>query len=82
MFAYYSKWLQDFSDKLQPLATATRFPLDKKALDAFNLLKRELEEATLHIIDENLSQVGAIITSSQHISNIYLCYTNTKSINN
>ena len=54
MFAYYSKWIQDFSDKIRPLASADKFPLDNNALDAFNLLKRELEEATLHTIDESL----------------------------
>ena len=54
MLAYYSKWIQDFSDKIRTLASAGKFPLDNNALDAFNLLNRELEEATLHIIDENL----------------------------
>lgn len=54
MFAYYAKWIQDLSDKIQPLATAKEFPLDDKALDAFNLLERELEETTLHSVDENL----------------------------
>ena len=53
MFAYYARWIQDFSSKIQPLAKAKRFPLDEKAIKAFNLLKGELETATLHSIDEN-----------------------------
>lgn len=40
MFAYYAKWIQDFSDKIQPLAAAKKFSLDDKALDASNLLRK------------------------------------------
>ena len=47
MFAYYARWIQDFSGKIQPLARAKRFPLDEDALQAFSLLKEELERATL-----------------------------------
>ena len=53
MFAYYAKWIPKFSDKIQPLVNATSFPLDKSALSAFELLKKELERATLHSIDES-----------------------------
>jgi hypothetical protein len=54
MFAYYAKWIPNFSDKIRPLMQATTFPLDKAALSAFNTLKKELEGATLHSIDETL----------------------------
>ena len=54
MFAYYAKWIPNFSDKMQPLAQAIKFPLDEKALNAFTILKKELEEAALHSIDESL----------------------------
>ena len=54
MFAYYAKWIPNFSDKMQPLSQATKFPLDEKALDAFTTLKKELEEAALHSIDVSL----------------------------
>jgi len=53
MFAYYAKWIPNFSDKIQPLVNATFFPLNKSALSAFKLLKNELERATLHSIDES-----------------------------
>jgi hypothetical protein len=53
MFAY-AKWIPNFSDKIRPLTQATTFPLDKEALSAFNTLKKELEGATLHSIDETL----------------------------
>ena len=53
MFAYYAKWIPNFSDKIQPLVNATSFPLDESALSAFGQLKKELERATLHSIDES-----------------------------
>jgi len=53
MFDYYAKWIPNFFDKIQPLVNTTSFPLDKSALSAFELLKKVLERATLHSIDEN-----------------------------
>ena len=54
MFAYYAKWIPNFSDKIRPLVEATNFPLEETALSAFNMLKKELEKATLQSIDESL----------------------------
>ena len=54
MFAYYAKWIPEFSNKIQPLANAKTFPLESSALAVFNNMKKELETATLHSIDENL----------------------------
>ena len=54
MFAYYAKWIPNFSDKIRPLTQATTIPLDNAALSAFNILKKELESATLYSIDESL----------------------------
>lgn len=54
MFAYYAKWIQNFSQKIQPLVNTRKFPLDERALKAFDELKMELEAATLHSVDENL----------------------------
>ena len=53
MFPYYVKWIPNFSDKIQSLVNATSFPLDESALSAFDLLKKELERATLQSIDES-----------------------------
>ena len=47
----------NFSDKITPLAQATTFPLESPALSVFNMLKKELEGATLHSIDESLPYV-------------------------
>ena len=55
MFAYYAKWIDRFADKVRPLANANVFPSSKdiKALQAFQLLKQELESAALHSIEES-----------------------------
>lgn len=54
MFAYYAKWIPEFSEKIQPLVKVDRFPLEEKALKAFNTLKSELCRVILWAIDENL----------------------------
>jgi len=54
MFAYYAKWIPNFSNKIQPLINTTTFPLNPTALNAFRLVKKELETATLQAIDESL----------------------------
>ncbi|XP_064081956.1 uncharacterized protein LOC135198315 [Macrobrachium nipponense] len=54
MFAYYAKWIQNFSAKIQPLARVKKFPLNEEALHVFELIKQELEGATLHSVDENV----------------------------
>ena len=53
MFAYYANWIPNFSDKIQPLVNDTSFPLDESVPSAFDLLKKELERATLQPIDES-----------------------------
>ena len=54
MLSYYAKWISQFSDKIKPLIEVTTFPLDHRALAAFNLLKKEFAEVTLSSIDEDV----------------------------
>ncbi|XP_077968990.1 uncharacterized protein LOC120332989 [Styela clava] len=53
LFAYYSKWISKFSEKLKPLSTTTSFPLKGKALSSFNQLKADLLKACLGCIYED-----------------------------
>ena len=55
MFSYYAKCVSQFSEKVYPLVHAKSFPLDDDAMKAFEKLKKELENAALHTIDESLS---------------------------
>ena len=68
MFAYYAKWISNFSDKIRPLKCAKSFPLDSAACASFELLKGELARATLHSIDENLPFTVECDTSETAVS--------------
>ena len=49
LFAYYAKWIPDFSSKIQP---SEEFPLSTQAENALKAVKKELEVASLNPIDE------------------------------
>ena len=53
-FSYYSAWISNFSEKLKPLIQATKFPLPEEAVTAFENLKKEVEDAVVVAIDEDL----------------------------
>ena len=52
-FAYYAKWIANFSDKIRPLNNARSFPIPEDAMTAFENLKQELGVVTLMAIDED-----------------------------
>ena len=55
LFAYYAKWISNFSEKIQPLSKAlTYHVLCKEAIDSFNTLKGDMESAALRPIDEGV----------------------------
>ena len=53
LFAYYSKWIPNFSDKVAPLVRNTKFPLDEACKSAFEKLKIDIEQSVVVAIDEN-----------------------------
>ena len=55
MFSYYAQWISQFSDKIKPLVTTSKFPLSKEAVYAFNVLKNDLVNVVLGVIDNELS---------------------------
>ena len=68
LYAYYAKWIPEFSLKIHPLVNTTEFPLSQNALDAFNTVKKELEFATLNPIDETARFVVECDASDTTIS--------------
>ena len=54
MFSYYAKWIKCFSDKIHVLNNVDKFPFKQIEIDAFKNLKRELAEAAMQPIDENI----------------------------
>ena len=57
MFAYYSQWIQNFSDKAYPLIHNKTFPLTEDVEQVFDSLKKELENAVLMTFDPKVPLV-------------------------
>lgn len=57
MFAYYSQWIPQFSDKINPLVKNKTFPLPPHVNRAFEQLKTALEDAMITTIDYNIPLV-------------------------
>ena len=54
LFAYYSKWIPRFSDRIGRLKSATNFPLHKHEVLDFEEIKKSIAAATLRSLDESL----------------------------
>ena len=54
LFAYYSKWIKNFSTKIKPLSSNTIFPLPDSVMEAFASLKTDIEKCVITVIDENV----------------------------
>ena len=52
LFANYAQWIGKYSDKFKPLINNSCFPLTGSALETFKLLKSELVDISLGVIDE------------------------------
>ena len=53
-FAYYTKLIHNFSDKIRPQVENIKFPPETKVPEAFKQIKQELEVAAPKLIDKSL----------------------------
>ena len=53
MFAYYARWIEDFSNKMAPLIAADSFPLSEEVVERFEMLRNCLLSACLHCISDD-----------------------------
>ena len=53
-FAYYAKWIPNYSDKIRPLNKVTSFPISEEALHSLKQLKKDIKQAVMCCIDESL----------------------------
>ena len=83
LFAYYDKWIPEFSSKIQSLVNAKEFPLSTQTENAFNAVKKELEVASLNPIDEAMPFVVECDASESTISATLLhsCQEHSKAVN-
>ena len=51
---YYSQWIPRFSDRIKPIASCKSFPLPSPAVEAFESLKKTIEDAVVTAIDETI----------------------------
>lgn len=54
LFAYYSNWIPKYSDKIRPLTQSATFPLTNEACNAFEAMKKEIAEALVVAVDDNV----------------------------
>ena len=54
LFAYYARWIPNYSDKIWPLIQSSSFPLNDDVVSAIDDLKQTLATATLHPISDDL----------------------------
>ena len=54
LFAYSAKLISNFSEKIQQLLRATIFPLNSEAINAFNMLKIDMELTAFRPTDEGI----------------------------
>lgn len=54
LFAYYSKWVSNYSSKIRPLINCASFPLSSEASEAFHQLKDDIAKSAVKVIDTDL----------------------------
>ena len=54
LFAYYAKWIPNYSATIRPLVQTVKLPLDDEAQTALIALKNQLAQASLHLMDESI----------------------------
>ena len=54
LFSYYSQWIPEFSNRIKPITSCKSFPLSQEAMEAFESLKKTIEEFFVTAIDESI----------------------------
>ena len=54
LFAYYSKWVPNYSGKIRPLIDCASFPLSPQQLEAFHGIKKDIADSVVKVIDADL----------------------------
>ena len=76
LFAYYAQWIMQYFDKIKPLLQNCTFPLSNELLKSFELLKSELAQVSLSVIDERAPFV--VETDASNIALSAILHHNVK----
>lgn len=68
MFSYYSQFIKNFSDKIQPLLKTDIYPINSDAKNAFYLLKKDVKTSVVASIDETLPFVVETVASDHALA--------------
>ena len=68
LFAYYAKWIANFSEKIKNLKNTKIFPMDEGSVTEFETLKKEIAGASLSAIDDTLPFVVECDASETAVS--------------
>lgn len=68
LLSHYSKWVQNFSEKVQPIVRDETFPMSSTAATALEKLKEEISRASLSAIDDKIPFVVETDASADAIA--------------
>lgn len=54
MFAHYSKWISNFSERIHALANTRIFPLNNQLVEDFRTLKADIVKSAVHAINNDI----------------------------
>lgn len=72
LFAYYAKWVPNYSKKIRPLIESDTFPLSSEAMDAFRLIKDDIARSVITVVDTELPFVLETDASDKAIAGTLL----------
>ena len=72
LFAYYAKWVPNYSKKIRPLVECTNFPLSQTALQAFASIKDDISRSVIKVVDTDLPFVVETDASDKAIAGTLL----------
>ena len=67
MFAYYTKWISNYSSKIRPLVENKQFPMPPMVVNSFKGLKKDIAEYSVKVTDDELPFVIETYASEKTI---------------
>ena len=72
LFSYYSKWIKNYSEKINPLLCNREFPISSKTSNLIDLLKQEIKESSLVPFNESFDTTVETDASGHTLSGVLI----------